>query len=98
MKIVRNGQAGTLESGDVMVIVSPRAPEAQLQPELELEVHSIVEAQYGEEIRRVVRETLSGLGVADARVTIQDRGALDYCIRARVEAAAHRATAADGEK
>ena len=81
-----------------MVIVSPRAPEAQLQPELELEVHSIVEAQYGEEIRRVVRETLSGLGVADARVTIQDRGALDYCIRARVEAAAHRATAADGEK
>mgnify|MGYP001297372889 CR=1 FL=1 len=96
MNIVRNGQAGTLESGDVMVIVSPRSREAG--PELELEVHSIVEAQYGDEIRRVVRETLSGLGVADARVTIQDRGALDYCIRARVEAAAHRATAADGEK
>ncbi len=96
MKIVRNGQAGTLESGDVMVIVSPRSPEAGAQ--LELEVHSIVEAQYGEEIRRVVRETLSELGVVDARVTIQDRGALDYCIRARVEAAAHRATAADGEK
>ncbi len=91
MKIVRNGQAGTLESGDVMVIVSPRSREAG--PELELEVHSIVEAQYGDEVRRVVRETLNELGVADARVTIQDRGALDYCIRARVEAAAHRAAA-----
>jgi citrate lyase subunit gamma (acyl carrier protein) len=96
VKIVRNGQAGTLESGDVMVIVSPRSSEDGAQ--LELDVHSIVEAQYGEEIRRVVRETLSELGVVDARVTIQDRGALDYCIRARVEAAAHRATAADGEK
>jgi len=89
VKIVRNGQAGTLESGDAMVIVSPRPPEAA--PTLEIEVHSIVEAQYGEEIRRVVCETLSELGVEDARVTVQDRGALDYCIRARVEAAAHRA-------
>ena len=43
MKIVRNGQAGTLESGDVMVIVSPRSSEDGAQ--LELDVHSIVEAQ-----------------------------------------------------
>lgn len=95
MKIVRNGQAGTLESGDVMVIVSPPSPGAGAQ--LELELHSIVEEQYGGQIRQVVSETMSELGVTRARITIQDRGALDYCIRARVEAAAHRAAAGDEE-
>lgn len=91
MNIVRNGQAGTLESSDVLVIVSPGHPGSGLH----LEVNSIVEEQFGDQIRRVVEETVSKLGVRDVRVTIQDRGALDYCLRARLEAAISRASSAE---
>ncbi|MFW6206195.1 MAG: citrate lyase acyl carrier protein, partial [Gemmatimonadota bacterium] len=58
---------------------------------LEIEVVSKVEALYGEAIRATVRATLDRLGIAGARVTVDDRGALDWVIAARVEAAARAA-------
>jgi citrate lyase subunit gamma (acyl carrier protein) len=88
MKILRNGQAGTLESNDVLVLISPQPYGSGMKMELK----SVVEVQFGEQIRNVVKETLKELGVSDVKVIIQDRGALDYCIRARVEAAVARAS------
>ena len=62
---------------------------------LEIELQSSVEAQFGRRIREVIGETLAGLGIKDAYVRAVDKGALDCTIRARVTAAAVRATGED---
>ena len=77
--------AGTLESGDIMISIGPGEG-------LEVELQSSVEAQFGRQIRELIKDTLEGLGVKDARVKAIDKGALDCTIKARVTAAAVRAT------
>ena len=80
--------AGTLESGDIMISIGPGEG-------LEVELQSSVEAQFGRQIRELIKDTLEGLGVKDARVKAIDKGALDCTIKARVTAAAVRATGKD---
>ena len=80
MKIVRNASAGTMESSDVYVEIEP----AQ---NLDVQLESVVQAQFGEQIQSVVREVLCENGVEQANVRIIDRGALECVIRARVETA-----------
>ena len=80
--------AGTLESGDIMVKIGPGKG-------LEVELQSSVEAQFGRQIRALISETLEGLGIKDAHVDAIDKGALDCTIKARVTAAAVRATGKD---
>ena len=62
---------------------------------LEVQLQSSVEAQFGRQIRALISETLEGLGIRDAHVDAIDKGALDCTIRARVTAAAVRATGKD---
>ena len=62
---------------------------------LEVELQSSVEAQFGRQIRALITETLESLGIKDAHVDAIDKGALDCTIRARVTAAAVRATGKD---
>ena len=83
--IVRHAHAGTLESSDVYVELAPR------DGGIELELESAVLAQFGDEIRAAVLETLSEQGIDSAWVRLVDKGALDCVIRARVETAAQRA-------
>ena len=52
-------------------------------------------AQFGRQIKAVITETLTGLGIDNAYVKATDKGALDCTIRARVTAAAVRATGKD---
>ncbi|MBR4775312.1 MAG: citrate lyase acyl carrier protein [Bacteroidales bacterium] len=85
---MKNAVAGTLESGDIMITIGPGKG-------LEVNLQSSVEAQFGRQIRAVITETLQGLGIEDARVDAVDKGALDCTIRARVTAAAVRATGKD---
>ena len=85
MDIVRNAVAGTLESNDVLVSVTPG------QGQLDITVQSIVLEQFGDAIRAAVEGACEDQGVTDAKVTIEDRGALDCTIRARVETALKRA-------
>ncbi|MBQ9410399.1 MAG: citrate lyase acyl carrier protein [Bacteroidales bacterium] len=85
---MKNSIAGTLESGDIMISIGPGKG-------LEVELQSSVEAQFGRQIRQLIKETLEGLGVKDASVKAIDKGALDCTIRARVTAAAVRATGKD---
>ena len=80
--------AGTLESGDIMINIGPGEG-------LQIELQSSVAAQFGRQIKAVIAETLEGLGVKDAHVQAIDKGALDCTIRARVTAAAVRATGKD---
>ncbi|MGI6782907.1 MAG: citrate lyase acyl carrier protein [Aminivibrio sp.] len=86
MKIMKNSVAGSLESSDVLVSVSPSGGEDNT-----VYVESIVMKQFGERIRSVAREELSRMGVSGAVVKIQDRGALECTLRARLETALERA-------
>ncbi len=63
---------------------------------LDLAVRSKVEAMYGEAVRRTCRRVLDALAVRHAAVTVEDQGALDYVLAARVEAAVRRAGAGGG--
>lgn len=85
MKIIREAMAGSLESSDVLVRVSPG------KGALEISLNSIVMEQFGTAIRREAEQTFAKLGVTDADVSIDDKGALDCVIRARVQAAVERA-------
>ena len=84
MIIKRKAVAGTLESSDVLVEISPGCTQ------VELEVESVVADQFGHQIELAVRETLEQFGVKQAGVRIRDRGALDCVLRARVETAIRR--------
>ena len=85
MKIQRSAVSGTLESCDLMVSVDP------LEQGLEVEVESVVLNRFGDHILEVVRDTLSQMKVDGAHVRIDDRGALDCTIRARLQSALYRA-------
>jgi citrate lyase subunit gamma (acyl carrier protein) len=85
---IKNAVAGTLESGDILVQIAPGEG-------LQVELQSSVAAQFGRQIKAVITETLTGLGIENAYVKATDKGALDCTIRARVTAAAVRATGKD---
>jgi len=87
--IFRTAQAGSLESGDVLVTVAPAPPGSSTA----IEIESIVLNQYGEAIRRTIAAVLAEEGVGPVCVKVNDRGALDFAIRARTLAALARAGA-----
>ena len=85
MMILKTGIAGTLESSDVMITVRSNGGKG-----VEIDLHSIVEKQYGKQIQAVIRETLSRLEVKSANIEVQDKGALDCVITARLISAVYR--------
>ena len=87
---IKPSVAGTLESGDILVRIAPASSDG-----LSIDLESSVAAQFGSQIKALIQETLEGLGVDAADVTAVDKGALDCTIRARVTAAAVRATGID---
>ncbi len=86
MKISTPAFAGTLESSDLQVRIEPNVSGG-----IELSLDSTVIQQFGQTIRQVVLQTLASLEVTSAKVTIEDKGALDCVIKARVQAAVLRA-------
>ena len=82
--------AGTLESGDIFIQIAPNDNAG-----LQIDLDSTVAYQFGDKIKKVITETLQGLGIDQAVVKATDKGALDCTIRARVTAAAVRATGKD---
>lgn len=87
---IKNAVAGTLESGDIQVQIAPNENNG-----LQINLESSVAFQFGEQIKKVITETLAELGIDNALVQANDKGALDCTIRARVTAAAVRATGKD---
>jgi citrate lyase subunit gamma (acyl carrier protein) len=59
---------------------------------LDIDITSSVEKQFDDLIRKVVADTLTELGVKSAAVSVNDKGALDCVIKARVQAAVVRAS------
>ena len=86
MLLKRPAIAGTLESSDVMVTVTPNPGRG-----VEIELDSEVKAAFGASIEETVRRELELAGVTDAHLLLRDRGALDCVISARVRCALYRA-------
>ena len=77
--------AGTLESSDVQVMISPN------ESGITIDLVSDVKKQFGEAIVARVKQVLSAYDITDAMVKIVDKGALDSVIKARMIAAVQRA-------
>ena len=58
---------------------------------IQITVESDVKATFGEAIEQTVYQTLKEFDVTDALVTVRDKGALDFAIRARTQCAVCRA-------
>jgi len=84
MKIGRKAVAGTLESSDVFVEVAPGSGG------ITIDIQSVVYEQFGGSIEETIRDVLRQNGVEAGSVTVNDKGALECTIRARVETAIKR--------
>jgi len=76
-------QAGTIESNDCLVMISP-------SEKLVIEIESIVFEKFGNAIEQVVRDVLNEQKTI-CKVKVVDKGAYDYTVRARVITALRRA-------
>ncbi|HNZ77616.1 MAG TPA: citrate lyase acyl carrier protein [Bacilli bacterium] len=77
------GVAGTVESNDCLITVEE-------SDELEIIIESIVMEFFGEQIKKVIVDTLSELKIKTIKVTCNDKGALDYTIKSRLVTAIKR--------
>lgn len=85
MEIKETSIAGSLESSDVMVTISASS-------NLEIEINSAVQAQFEDDIMKTIKDVLNDLNITKANVKIQDKGALDCVLRARLITAIIRST------
>ena len=83
---MRTAQAGTVESMDCLVTVSEAGPGTGIS--LALAGDSV--ARFSKAMDKAVRDTLDNLEITDMTVSVQDNGALDLVLKARVEAAVAR--------
>ena len=90
MELKAVGTAGTLESSDVLITIEPAQSGG-----IVLSLESSVINQYGRQIKAQVLESLKRLGVENAKVIVNDHGALDCTIKARVECAYYRGCQCD---
>ncbi len=84
--ILSTASAGNAEKADVLVTVSPNPAGG-----LSIQVKSVVKAFYEDAILAATWETAQEMGVTSALIDLDDFGALEYVIRARVETALLRA-------
>ena len=63
----------------------------------EIEIKSKVEKKFGEAIRQDVLIILDAFSINNVKIQIDDLGALDFAIKARVETAVKRALAKEGK-
>lgn len=85
MEIKQTAVAGTLESSDIQIMISKGTND------FEIELESDVKKQFGNQITKVITDTLKQLGVTSAKIKAVDKGALDCVIKARTIAAGQRA-------
>lgn len=85
MDIKKTALAGTLESSDIQITLS------QGNNGINIDLDSSVEELYGNQIRKVITDTLTAYGIDNANVKAVDKGALDCVIKARTITAAETA-------
>ena len=83
-EVLKPASAGTMESSDVLVELVPAEGR-------EIQLTSVVDAQFGDSIRAVADEMLNQFDLQNVCLRIDDRGALECVLRARIETAILRA-------
>ena len=86
MKIVKQAQAGSLESSDCLVTIIPKT-----EPDYSIEIKSSVYKQFYKQIIQVAEEIIYNLSATNFQMIIEDRGALHFSLKARIETALLRA-------
>ncbi len=86
MEIKQAAIVGTLESSDIQISILPNPGKGR-----DIQLQSVVKTQYGDAIIATLTEVLEFFGIEDAVVNAADRGALEWVIRARMQAACCRA-------
>lgn len=81
--ISKAAKAGSLESNDLMIMIEP-------SDKLDISLNSVVKEQYGDKILKAINQVLDEEGVTKANIIIEDKGALDFTIRARMRTAIER--------
>lgn len=72
--------AGSLESSDCLITISD-------SDTLDIIIESVVFKQFGDDILKVITDTLNEHKIEQIKVLCQDKGALDYTIKSRLETA-----------
>ena len=86
MRIKKAAKAGREDVGDLVVEVAPIQNDS-----VELEIKSSVKRLFGKHQEEYISKLLAEYKVNGVRVCVTDNGALDFVIRARLEAALRRA-------
>lgn len=84
MEIKETASAGTIDKCDCLVTVSKG------EGDIKINLSSKVLYQYGDSIRNIILQTLKKLHINDVTVDVEDMGAFEYVIVARLEAAIYR--------
>ncbi|HID71459.1 MAG TPA: citrate lyase acyl carrier protein, partial [Thermoplasmata archaeon] len=87
IRIKKEATAGLDDKGDVIVRLLPGEPGSGI----DLNIESTVKSMFEKQIRASVLQVLTSYNLTDLKVSIEDKGALDYVIRARVTTAVERA-------
>jgi len=87
LTIKKEAKAGLDDKEDALIHLVPGEKGSGIQ----LEVESKVETMFGDQIKKSALEVLNSYKLTDVKVTIQDKGALDYALRARLKTAIERA-------
>jgi citrate lyase acyl carrier protein len=85
-QIVKPAIAGSLESSDVQISIAPNPGRG-----IEIHLDSTVNVQFGDAILATVRSVLNDFGIAEAKLVVSDKGAVDAAIKARMQAVVCRA-------
>lgn len=86
MSIRRIASAGSTDKNDIYIVIEPNT-----RGGIELILKSTMEKLYGEHIKKIVMSILNIYKIKDAIVKIEDKGAWDFTIKARMQAAIYRA-------
>lgn len=84
IEIKKMATAGSVESNDILIMVSKG------EGEIQIDLESVVKQQYGQNIEQVILDTLKELNVEDVKLIAKDKGALDFTIKSRVKTAIKR--------
>lgn len=90
-KIIKKANCGQNEKADCQITISPANS-------IIIEIQSKVKSLFGKSIERSVKEILENNKIQNAKVIVNDFGALDWVIRARLECAIQRAKGRKNEK
>jgi len=86
MELLNRAISGTMESSDIMVEIIP------WDKDLEINLKSDVKEQFGKKIIALVKKIIDENGIEKACINLNDKGALDFVIKARVKTALYRSS------